>query len=877
MMIIKIYHSICSYLKKAVENPHQFYLVFTGLFSIIFILAYCWFLVYGKSFIWQDDGLKQHFIALAYWGNYLRSAVSSILSGNFNLPLWDFNIGYGSDIIQTLSFYVIGDPLALGAVFVPERFTEYLYNFLVILRIYLCGIAFLHYCKSIEIECFYALCGSFIYMFCGFTIGSATRHPFFMNAMIFLPLILHGIERIIKKEKPYLFIFSVAAACLCNFYFFYMIVILTAIYVLVRFYSILLKDGKHQFKALLFSVGKIALFGVIGVLLAAPVFLPSILAAFQTSRLNSHQTTPLFYNMDYYRTLPASFISYVQAGNWTLLSFSAVALLCIVVMFTKKKKYLEVKLAFIILSVMHLLPLFGSVLNGFSYVSNRWNFGYAFVIAMITTNAIPELLSLNKYTKIKLLTFAICYLIPIILTPNNSFITIVVVSGMFCFVVICILFLDKYIQKNAYAVLIIILAGIIVNYASAYSPFGGDNVSEYVPANTAYHRIKNESPVLKIDQEFSRIETQSSFANNAMLNRQRGVGFFFSVSNSNVDNFLTQLCLNYETPYNYKNLDNRTALALLAGVKYESVKSTQYLPFSYDHKVSENVFSTEMYLPFGYTYSGFAPEETFSKLSPLQKREALLNIACVDQKISCLPEMAPVFIQEEIDIVLKEQNNAVNIEFSGLKNSETYLYIKNLKLENGLPNIDRVKVTAATDTVEKNQFLYASGHQYYMGKNDFLFNMGYSGNAQNSISIMFHTTSKISYESIQVFCLPIDKIEHDANNLQAESLQNIVMDNNKITGDIHVDGPKLLFLNMPYSNGWKAYVNGRKTALLKVNYMFSGLVLGDGKSEIELVYCTPGLIAGWICCGIGIAVILFFAVNTQRRKKAKLREPSVLQ
>ena len=62
------------------------------------------------------------------------------------MPMWDMNIGYGSDILTTLHYYVIGDPLTLLSVFVPANKTEVLYEVLIFLRIYLAGISFSIFC-----------------------------------------------------------------------------------------------------------------------------------------------------------------------------------------------------------------------------------------------------------------------------------------------------------------------------------------------------------------------------------------------------------------------------------------------------------------------------------------------------------------------------------------------------------------------------------------------------------------------------------------------------------------------------------------------------------------------------------------------------------
>ena len=55
------------------ENRKRFYLQYTFLAALIFGGISLIFLAYGKSMIWNSDGLKQHYISLAYYGRYLRT------------------------------------------------------------------------------------------------------------------------------------------------------------------------------------------------------------------------------------------------------------------------------------------------------------------------------------------------------------------------------------------------------------------------------------------------------------------------------------------------------------------------------------------------------------------------------------------------------------------------------------------------------------------------------------------------------------------------------------------------------------------------------------------------------------------------------------
>ena len=135
---------------KTKRNNRQFYLIYTALFAILTFAVFFWFIWNGKSFIWNDcdhDGLVQHYNAFAYYGKLLREVLKTLIfEHRLELPMWDMSIGYGSDIITTLHYYAVGDPLNLLSAFVPLAWSEYLFNFMVLLRLYLAGIAFSRYC-----------------------------------------------------------------------------------------------------------------------------------------------------------------------------------------------------------------------------------------------------------------------------------------------------------------------------------------------------------------------------------------------------------------------------------------------------------------------------------------------------------------------------------------------------------------------------------------------------------------------------------------------------------------------------------------------------------------------------------------------------------
>ena len=91
-----------------------------------------------------------------------------------------------------------------------------------------------------------------------------------------------------------------------------------------------------------------------------------------------------------------------------------------------------------------------------------------------------------------------------------------------------------------------------------------------------------------------------------------------------------------------------------------------------------------------------------------------------------------------------------------------------------------------------------------------------------------------------------------------------------ITGRITLDEPKILCLTIPYSTGWKAWVDGEPRPLMRGNIMFTALELEPGAHDIRLEYCTPGLLAGTAISAGGVLLLaagsVIKALNKRKQK-----------
>ena len=903
----------------------DFYLLYTLAFFAVALALYLKFFANGKSLVWSHDGVPQHLNSLAYYGKYLRKVLHTLfIEHKLSLPLWDMHIGYGSDILTTLHYYVIGDPLTLLSVFVPASKTEALYAFLIFLRIYLAGIAFSRYSFYHKNSKQATFMGTMIYIFAGWTIYAAMKHPYFSNPMIYLPLILLGIDKIYKKQKPYVFIWSVALAGLSNFYFFYMLGIFMVLYAIFRYFDLF---ADRSIKNIGKWLGIFAVYSVIAVLIAAVILFPVILPVFGTDRFKAENYVPLFYDRIYYEKYLGCLIG-ENMIQWGVAGYTAVSLAGVFVLFSKKKKYTALKAGFVLLNVFLLLPYAGHVLNGFSYVSNRWIWAYGMLIAYIFVKIYPELFALTLTEKRKvfvmLLIYCILALLPEAARTQRNLMAMVLLS-LSTFTVLS--FGNIFTRERNLTVMVagFLIAGILFNMHYQYS-YEKDYLSEFTDSGEALEKLETgvDRAVLSTDDpsvyRYDQMDTNSS-ENSSMQMGTNSTAYYFSVASSSIANFFDEMYLNTPWEQHYNNLDGRTILDRLASVKYFVVKKGEEsdLPYGYSRLSGEAekkdktylAYADEDALPLGYTYDSWISREDYDKMTVTEKQQALLQGVVLDD--SSLPETETHFNDREVSyytsegkgcrlkngkVVVTQENAQLKLVFEGEENAETYLITEGLDYE-GLSPREMIsdKKWSKMTTYEQNKLLeensnwrywkesqkasiqleghflrksiqiFTDKYNAYSGKHNFLCNTGYSEKGRHTITLTFENTGVYSFDSLKICCQPMTEIDSQTRKLGEEVLTDVKVGNNEINGNISLSNAKALVLSIPYSEGWTAYVDGEKTELKEANTMYMALELPKGDHEIHLVYCTPYLGTGLCLTCIGVLCYIVLVLINKKKKR----------
>lgn len=903
----------------------DFYLLYTLVFLAVALALYLKFFANGKSLVWSHDGVPQHLNSLAYYGKYLRKVLYTLfIEHKLSLPLWDMHIGYGSDILTTLHYYVIGDPLTLLSVFVPASKTEALYAFLIFLRIYLAGIAFSRYSFYHKNSKQATFMGTMIYIFAGWTIYAAMKHPYFSNPMIYLPLILLGIDKIYKKQKPYVFIWSVALAGLSNFYFFYMLGIFMVLYAIFRYFDLF---ADRSIKNIGKWLGVFAVYSVIAVLIAAVILLPVILPVFGTDRFKAENYVPLFYDRIYYEKYLGCLIG-ENMIQWGVAGYTAVSLAGVFVLFSKKKKYTALKAGFVLLNVFLLLPYAGHVLNGLSYVSNRWIWAYGMLIAYIFVKIYPELFALTLTEKRKvfvmLLIYCILALLPEAARTQRNLMAMVLLS-LSTFTVLS--FGNIFTRERNLTVMVagFLIAGILFNMHYQYS-YEKDYLSEFTDSGEALEKLETgvDRAVLSTDDpsvyRYDQMDTNSS-ENSSMQMGTNSTAYYFSVASSSIANFFDEMYLNTPWEQHYNNLDGRTILDRLASVKYFVVKKGKEsdLPYGYSRLSGEAekngktylAYADEDALPLGYTYDSWISREDYDKMTVTEKQQALLQGVVLDD--SSLPETETHFNDREVSyytsegkgcrlkngkVVVTQENAQLKLVFKGEENAETYLITEGLDYE-GLSPREMIsdKKWSKMTTYEQNKLLeensnwrywkesqkasiqiggrflkktiqiFTDKYNAYSGKHNFLCNTGYSEKGRHTITLTFENTGVYSFDSLKIYCQPMTEIDSQTSKLGEEVLTDVKIGNNEINGKISLSDTKALVLSIPYSEGWTAYVDGEETELKEANTMYMALELPKGDHEIHLVYWTPYLRTGLCLTCIGVLCYIVLVLINRKKKR----------
>ena len=900
------------------EQRKYCYGVYTLMFLLMCIVAFLPFFTEGKSFVWGagvEDGLSQHFSALAYYGEALREFFRNLLAGHPKLVMWDMSLGYGADILSTLNYYAIGDPLNLLYGFVSPKNTETMYNFMIVLRMYLAGITFIMYARKMKKRSYGTVIGALVYVFSGFCFRLGLRHPFFINPMIYFPLLCLGIEKIYQRERPYVFIFAVCVSAMSNYYFLYMLTIFAVIYAWIRFYKY---SEENKIKTFFLTILKFGMYYTLGIAMAAVILLPSVIGFLGNGRYGNGADwkSLIVYPGKYYLLFIENFIGYGNMGSNTNAGYlPIVGIVVLFTLFSQRMKHKKYRAAFIASIIALILPIFGYAFNGFSYANNRWAFALSFIVALLTAEMYPRLFVMSKRQQIGIRAGIIIYTVFCIIV-NASGEEILKNKGIMAacglIVVFYILLLifqrlgydaQKRIVRVSMAILLLISVGVHGYYR--FDPKEYAYTQEFMDQGQAYRTLKEDNIRMLSkanDPSVYRVHAEGyRYKNYGLINHLNTISGYYSITAKCVtDTIKGYDTLGMQYADKYKGVDQRLGLLSLAGVKYitvahnsqvaKDVSSMGDVPYGVEKlrkKGNITLYKNKYALPFAYAYDSYMTEQQYEQLNGIGKEQAMLaqiilNQHPADKEIQHNEQRNGPDIQTislpETRISSPKGKKYADITVPVEKDKETYLYFKNLVYHGKKNGDDKFILTGRKGTkgilvtqndVQQKIHIQSTFNPYYFGRKDYIVKINHqTSKAKEKVRLNFLSPGEYEFDDISLITVPKKDVLARLKERKENSMKQIQYEGNHFRGVYHAKKDQILCVTIPYSKGWKATVNGNRTKIYKANGMFMGIIMKKGTQSVKLDYETPGLkIGAWISLVAWIGLGIYGLYFEKYRKK----------
>ena len=864
-----------------------------GMAALCALLAYC-----KKTLMWIPDGISQPYTMLGYVGQMARD----VLHGK-GVPMLSFSLGQGLDVMTTCSFYGYTDPLLLLGVFFQGRSLETGYMLIAMLRGYLGGAFMGVYLGKVGVRHDWTRASAaLIYAFSGYFIHMLGFHVHFLNGAMFLPLMLLGVERILNRDGWLMYVFVTALMLIVNFYFAYMNTIAAIVYILIRLAARLRAQGVHACA----RDGFVLLGGyLLAVALSAVVFLPIVRVYLINSRYGvaaGYMGSMLHYGKKYYIDLVTdAFAPWRNPGLTTLLNLSPLAFVGIVAAVVAPRRASRQALAGLVLcGIVLCVPWLGNLMNGGAYVSNRWCYIAVAVVAICAALGLDGLFKRRRlahvWTALAALLFAAALAVYYVRTRQKWMLMAPCLLGALG--ILLLLYHGARVkaltpQRMRAAFTLLLAVNCLAYTVIAYAPFGYHYADEAVDQD-AYTAVSSAAVAQLIDDDgVYRVDQNRYDDAHALLLDYHGTSFYWSLVDSELSDYYRQLYLPMQTnSYHLFGLGGGATVNAVAAVKYKvqqegakwvmpdgfEAAQTVSLPDGTQAQVYENTVP----LPLGYAYDEVMSTDAYLAL-PVEDRLQVLT-ACAICDADALPsinfESAAVDLDYEItateDVTLADHwigakdGGRMRIAFNAPEDCEVYILFDNMRVDlESTVSTEPAGFLVETEAGRAEANVPNRRNNFYFPKLGSALCIGHGG--EQSCEVIFERDMNYWYDEIRMFAIPLDGYRQSVEARRREGMTDVALGKDALSGRIEVSGDRVLQIAVPYSDGWRAWVDGEEQDVFRCGGMYMGIAIGAGAHEIEMRYVTPGLKAGAMISAAAALLTVVLAVATAVNKRKERR------
>lgn len=757
--------------------------------------------------------------------------------------LYSWDIGMGVNFSALYAYY-LASPMNWLVALCPRQFLIEFMTVLIVIKTGLSGLSFTWYLRkhtgtrefgSCFFGIFYALSG---YM------AAYSWNIMWLDCILLFPVILFGLERLVKEKKGMVYCIALGLSILSNYYISIMICIFMVIYAAVLVILYPPKKGK-EFAA---TAGRFTLYSLLAGGLAAVVLLPEIYALQATASGNFDfpKTVSSYFSIfDMIARHMGNVQTEIGLDHWPNIYCGVAVLMLLLLYLGNKNIKIKEKAVYFSLLLFFYASFSVNVLNfiwhGFHYPNSlpcRQSFIYIALVLVMCYKAYLELKNTPwKHIVMAFWGAAAFVILAEKLVDNEEQFHFAVFYAAILFLALytgCIYLYHsrKWCRDGVLlAVLGLVFCESAVNMAVTSIP---------TTSRTAYVK-DNEDTMLLADSirssVFYRIEKGESRTKNdgAWMNFP-SASLFSSVASAAMSDFFKSVgCESSTNAYSVKGstpfID--ALFATRYGI-YPDQQPADGLKEQIGRQGSMWFYENKYTLPVGFVM----PQDMETNW--------------------VLDSGNPANVQNDLSSVLGVSNLLVPAEgvsegkkltFTADASGDYYVYVTNKKVEEVSAEIGERSLSF--DNVDRGYFL----------------ELGYLPKGQEVI-FQSKTDGNPAMQA-EIWRFDPEAMEEIYQCLSKSPLELSSWTDTGLAGSINTPEGGTMFTSIPYDKGWKIWVDGTAVSGRPVFDAFLGVDLEPGEHKIRLSYEPQGLKTGAVITGVSAAAVAVLAVCGWMKNKKK--------
>lgn len=764
---------------------------------------------------------------------------------------YSYQLGLGSDFLA-LYIYYLACPLHFLVALLPKEYVIEFTTYMCVFKLCACTFTATYYFQEhFKAKGYEKIWFGLLYSTCGF-MCAFNWNIMWLDACVMFPLVLLGLEKMLKEGKCALYCISLAATIYLNYY----IAIMICIFMVIYFVVLTLLDGLSWRK-----IWQFALFSLLAGGMASVLLIPEVCAILQTDFGSA--------------TFPKEFKSYFTIfdvlsrhcvdvtcerglNHWPNIYTGALTFLMIPMYLCNKEIPLKKRFAMFAVLGFFLLSFSTNVLeflwHGMNYPDSlpaRQSFIYCFLVLVMCYEAYLHMEVTDRKILIGSYVGSVVFLILCEKLVEDERYTRdqMLLTLLFVTLYAVILYVYKYhkvtlIRRCLSIVLTLVI--VVETGINTYDVSTGTTSRDAYLENQSDYQVLYERTREKLGEEtFFRMEKiTKKTKNDGILGGYPSASIFSSTMNSKVSDLYEKLGMRYSkvfysfdgaTPLtaallnvNYlfkteiETLDEKGDLnAVIGGEENEILKLV-------DRSGNISLYEFAYHLPFGYVLPYECALPTGGYALSMQNK-LVHSLGIVDD----------LFVR--VDTKSSQDNVTLNARSKGI-----YYMVMG---STGFKKID------ADGAYERN---YVD-----LKKKSVL----YVGSLAKGESVVFTNAGDDTGKSfnLDAYYLDLEVLEEVFEVLNQNQLENVIFDETHIQGNLSLSEPGRLVLSIPYEEGWTVKVNGEKVIPKQFGGCLIALDLESGDYDISMEFAPKGLKEGVLVSVV--SVILFVGIMLLMKRK----------